>query len=585
MNRDDLGDEITRLIDEADLSDESEARLEQEFSRSYHIITRDDRLETIANDIVEHFIGREPFSQGAHGSPMRGKAMVVSIDKATAIKMYDKVQDAWNQKLTVLKKHPSSEAMKELIAYMENTDMAVVVSGDQGDYEKMAAKGLEFKRHRERAMREELDKKFKDEQDPLRMVFVCAMWLTGFDAPSVSTLYLDKPLKSHILMQTIARANRVFPGKTCGQIVDYINIFGALQEALGVYGAVTAKEDKGSYQVDSPAKDKQELADALGGAMMAVEAFMVELKISTDKILSASTGDLQQQKLVQEAVDLLMQPKHKEKFTSYVHQINRIFKGLMPDIRANPYLTKRALLNFIYKTLYEGMGQQIDEDDVMNVVRNQVDQLLDESITTIHIQSNLPNPIDISHINFDALAEMLKRTKKPTIADAERLKRIIEFRLVPMIDRNRTRQDLQEKFNELVEQYNLGASTAEEFFNQLKQFIEELNEEDKRGVREGLAEEELAIFDMLSSRVVLSEKERNQVKSVAKELLTKLKSALVIDWRKKQQTKARVKQMIEESLDKLPEVYGEPIWAKLCDDIYLHVFDKYAGEGQSIYSH
>ncbi len=217
LNRDDLGDEIVEILDEADLSDEQEARLEKEFSRAYHIITREERLDTIAGDIVDHYMGREPFSDGQWG-----KAMVVSIDKATTIRMYDKVQAAWQKRLASLKgrykvaKGSARNRLERQIAQMEETDMAVVVSGGQNDYERMAKLGLDYKPHRERMVQEKLDEQFKDADHPLRIVFVCAMWLTGFDAPSVSTLYLDKPLKDHTLMQTIARANRVFPGVNAG---------------------------------------------------------------------------------------------------------------------------------------------------------------------------------------------------------------------------------------------------------------------------------------------------------------------------------------------------------------------------------
>ena len=188
--------------------------------------------------------------------------MVVSIDKATAIRMYDKVQIAWKQKQLNFEqrlKHSTGSfrnRLQDQIEHMASTDMAVVVSGGQNDYEHMAKRGLDYKPHRERMVREKLDDKFKDPEDPLRIVFVCAMWLTGFDAPALSTLYLDKPLKNHTLMQTIARANRVFPGKPAGQIVDYINIFSALQNALGLYGGGVADEE-GEYSVDTPANDKQ----------------------------------------------------------------------------------------------------------------------------------------------------------------------------------------------------------------------------------------------------------------------------------------------------------------------------------------
>jgi type I restriction enzyme R subunit len=229
------------------------------------------------------------------------------------------------------------------------------------------------------------------------------------------------------------------------------------------------------------------------------------------------------------------------------------------------------------------MGVEIDDDDLLHVVRTQVDALLDDAITTIEIKSNLPNPINIADINFDALAEMLDRTKKPSRADAERLKRIAELKIQPMLDKNPTRIDFQEKFNEIVEKYNLGAHTAEEFFEQLKVFIDELNEEDRRAAREGLEEPELTIFDLLCKEVQLSEKERNEVKTLAKQLLSTLKDVLVIDWRKKQRTKARVQKVIDDILQDLPESFDDSLWAKACDSVFVQVFDKYQDVQNTVY--
>jgi type I restriction enzyme R subunit len=583
LNRGDLGDEINRIIEDADLSDESEQRLEQEFSRAYHIITRDDRLTTIAEDIVEHYIGREPFSTG-----IRGKAMVVSIDKATAIKMYDKVKVAWQDKLNKLIALRSSvsgssrEKLNDDIAHMEKMDMAVVVSGGQGDYEVMESKGLDYKTHRERFIKEKLDAKFKDEEDPLGIVFVCAMWLTGFDAPSVSTLYLDKPLKNHTLMQTIARANRVYPGKACGQIVDYINIFGALQQALGVYGGGVSEPGAG-YTVDTPAQEKGILRDELASAIQGMTEWLEKQSISLAQIIAAEAKGFEKLQLLDEASETVLKPDLTPEFVGRVRQINRIFKAILPDTFAMQFIPQRVAVNVIYAQMKQKSGEEIDDSDVLEVVRQQVNELLDESIETIYIGSHLPDPVDISGIDFDALAEMVERTKKPRASDAEKLKNIIELRLASLIEKNTTRQDFQEKFNQLIEDYNNGAHTAEQFFEELKQFINELEEEEKRGVREGLNEEELAIFDLLCKNVALSEKERNEVKAVAHELLEKLRDALVIDWRKKQRTKARVQSMIQDVLDKLPEVYDEELWPKACENVYMHVFDKYAGEGRSVY--
>lgn len=585
LNRDDLGEEIKSIIADADLSDESEAKIEREFAKAYHIITRDDRLETIAHDMVEHFMGREPFSSG-----MRGKAMMIAIDKATAIKMYNKVQVAWRDKIAALKQQAlEAEAwqkaiLEEDIAYMESTDMAVVVSSGLNDDERLARKGLDYQPHRERMVKENLDEKFKDPTDPLRIVFVCAMWLTGFDAPCVSTLYLDKPLKRHTLMQTIARANRVFPGKTAGQVVDYINIFGALQEALGVYGGSLEDEQGGYGPSDTPAESKQELLAQAKTALAEAITYLQSAGVDTAAILAADAAKLEKQMLIQAAVETLMEPKRLEQFAAHVRRINRIFKALLPDAAAVEFLAERALLNFLLKTILEGMGEQVDDDDVLHVVRTQVDALLDDAITTIEIKPNLPSPVNIADIDFDALAQMLERTKKPSRADAERLKRLVQLRIEPMVGNNPTRIDFQERFNEIVASYNLGASSAEEFFEKLKSFIDELNEEDKRAAREGLKEPELTLFDLLSQGISLSENERNKVKALAKELLEKLESVLVIDWRKRQRTKARVQKVIDDILQQLPESYDDESWELACDKVFMHVYDKHPGGMRSAYA-
>lgn len=582
---DNIGEQIAEILDDADLSEDQESKLETEFAKQYHIITREDRLEEIAEDLVNHYINREPFKDGR-----LGKAMVVSIDKATAIRMYDQVQKAWKKKLSSLQlqaKHLSGSRLvriKYQIEHMQSADMAVVVSGGQNDDEKLAKRGLDYKTHRERFVKEKLDEKFKDPDDDLRIVFVCAMWLTGFDAPSVSTLYIDKPLKSHTLMQTIARANRVYPGKPAGQIVDYINIFGALQHALGLYGGGVT-EEQGTYTVDTPARDKSELLSALKTAITDLVIYLKKCDIDLQAILDAPATDFTKLTLLDEASEILLNPEYKEEFVAFLRQINRIFKAILPDDSATEYTPHRIAINVIYKQMREKSGLSIDDEDVLDVVRNQVNELLDESIETININSNLPEPINIAGIDFDALAEMVSRITTPKQSDAERLKNIIERKLQPMIMRNRTRQDLQQKFMDMVEEYNLGAYNAEELFRRLEEFIRELNVEDKRTVKEGLTEEELAIFDLLLEDVTLSDKERTKVKAIAKMLISNMQDALVIDWRKKQRTKAKIKNLIEEVLDELPEAYDDDLWPKACSEVFMHVYEKYPGQGQSVYVH
>lgn len=250
-----FGQELDDLMEKADLDEYEEDRLEREFSREYHLITRDDRLEKIAEDIVKHYMERGQLD----------KAMVISIDKATAVKMYDKVKKYWQVYLQKLKDTYSTDpdiqkSINDRIKFMEEIDMVVIVSQSQNEIDEMKKKGLDIVPHRKRMVSEDLEKKFKDKKDPLRIVFVCAMWITGFDVPSCSTIYLDKPMKNHTLMQTIARANRVFPNKTNGLIVDYIGIFRDLQKALAIYGS---EYDGSLKEGDTPIKSKLELIDEL----------------------------------------------------------------------------------------------------------------------------------------------------------------------------------------------------------------------------------------------------------------------------------------------------------------------------------
>jgi type I restriction enzyme R subunit len=196
-----LNEDIYRIIEDADLDEDQERKLERELSQDYYILTRDDRLEDVAKDIVKHFVNRG----------FLGKAMVVSIDKATAVRMYDKVKKHWSayiEELQMEAKRASGARQRELekkIQFMKETDMAVVISQSQNEVDEFHKKGLEIMPHRKRMVKEDLDKKFKNSKDPFRLVFVCSMWITGFDAPSCSTIYLDKPMRNHNLMQTIQK--------------------------------------------------------------------------------------------------------------------------------------------------------------------------------------------------------------------------------------------------------------------------------------------------------------------------------------------------------------------------------------------
>ena len=263
----DLNEDIYNLIETAELDPEQEAKLERELGRQYHILTRDDRLETVAKDIVRHFLGRG----------FVGKAMVVSIDKATALKMHDKVRKHWAAETARVQKELArydlqrdrKAELRQRLEVLQTTDMALIVSPGQNEIEQMKKLGLDIVPHRKRMNESSrAGREIQGPEDPLRIVFLCAMWLTGFDAPSCSTVYLDKPMRNHTLMQTIARANRVFPGKHSGMIVDYANVFASLEKALAIYGA--GKDGK------NPVKDKAKLVEDLRQAVDAATPFCAD---------------------------------------------------------------------------------------------------------------------------------------------------------------------------------------------------------------------------------------------------------------------------------------------------------------------
>lgn len=581
-------DEMDALIEAAELDDEQEKKLEREFAREYHLITRDDRLERVAEDLVAHFMGRE----------QAGKGMVICIDKLTAVKMYDKVRKHWGAYLADLKAElPLADELKRpalegRIAYMESTDMAVVVSQQQNEVDFFEEKGFDIIRHRERMVKEDLETKFKNPDDPFRLVFVCAMWLTGFDAPCVSTIYLDKPMKNHTLMQTIARANRVFGEKNNGLIVDYVGVFRDLQKALAIYGSSSGG---GVKPGECPIQKKDELVVALKEAIADATTFCSERGVSLDPILEADgfqrvaflddaaahLVDKQVMVAVDDSVEkIILNDDLKKKFISHAGQVVRLYKAILPDPKANefaPIKTCLAVLADKIRTFLE----DVSIDDLME----KVGQLLDESIATVGYvihKTEEASLIDLSQIDFEALRAHFDNGRKHT--EAEKLKGAIGKKLTQMVQLNKTRTDLLEKFKKLIEEYNKGLD-VESFFTKLVTFAKELGEEDRRGVSEQLTEEELAVFDILMKpELEMTAKDRKEVKLVARKLLQNLKQAkLVLDWRKKLRTRADVYSTVKTILDDLPRIFTPDLYQQKCDTVYQHVYDSYPGEGVSIY--
>jgi len=572
----DLNEDVYDVIEAAELDADQEAKLEKQLGRQYHILTRDDRLETVACDIVNHFLGRG----------FVGKAMVVSIDKATALRMHDKVCSYWAEELARVQKEllghyalpaDRKDELLDRLQVLQSTDMALIVSPGQNEIEQMQKLGLDIEPHRKRMRDSEpgLDEKFKDPEDPLRLVFLCAMWLTGFDAPSCSTIYLDKPMRNHTLMQTIARANRVFPGKHSGVIVDYANVFASLEKALAIYGQGTGGE--------TPVRDKQQLVKDLRQAVAEATVYCSGKGVDLGAMESLPLGDLSRLQFISDAVDALIAPDAvRKEFLAHERLVSTLYRAIKPDPAALEFSARTACL----RTIADDIRAQLNPNPVdITEVMGQVEEVLDNSITGVDMPGKPVPLIDLSKVDFEKLRGQLKKSKHRN-TDLERLKAAIRAQLEKLILLNRTRTDYLEKFEELVESYNNGSRNIEQILEELLNFAEGLSEEQHRHVREHLSEEELTVFDILTRPgPELSTEEREEVKKVAHQVLVRLKELLGVDWRRQTQARAKVRLAIEDTLDSgLPPTYTRELFSSKCSALFEHVYESYYGEGSGIYA-
>ena len=569
-----FSDDLMALLEQADLDDDAEGQLARRFGTQYVLLTRPERLQTIANDLVEHFVGRG----------FDGKAMYIGLDKAMAVAMYDLVKAAWVEHLAALRARlaaePGDEWLADRVAFMESTDMAVVVSQSQNEIKTLADRGLDIRPHRERMLREDLAEKFKSPTDPLRLVFVCAMWRTGFDAPSVSTIYLDRPMKNHTLMQTITRANRVFPEKNNGLIVDYVGVFRDLEKALAIWGAPQDRHHSG----ESPIVDVAVLADELVKAITVVDELSTRHGVDLTALRDA-TG-FNHIALRQKAVEaLLVTDQVRSDYLGGAATVRRLFKALMPHPSASEYQTMAAVIRAVAADILALRHPKVN----IEAVSDAVDDLLDRSVGTegyvIDPARALPgdNLIDLNEIDFDRITAAFGKNRRSA---ADHLAWLLQGRAAELVRRNPTRQELVERIENLVAEYNAGSINADEYLRRLRDLTATLTAEEHRAVAEQMTEEELAIFDLLTKpKPTLTDDERVSVKKSARRLLDSVREKLVLDWRRKAETVADVRATIRELLD--ADLPADPYPPQMFDDkvnaIFNHLVAAYGDNGESVY--
>ena len=552
-----LDTDVDQIEEEEDLNDRERELLENSASRILEVIKRDDRLDKIARDIAHHFPRRG----------FLGKGMVVSVDKYTAVKMYEKVQHYWaEERKEIIKQRNNAKDDEErkrltnIVAYMNSVEMAVVISEEADEVEKFKKRNLDITKHRNKINEitpdgKDIEDRFKDKDDPLSLVFVCAMWLTGFDVPSLSTLYLDKPMKGHTLMQAIARANRVFPGKACGLIVDYVNVFKYMKQALQDYAS---NGNGGEY----PAKDIDQLIANIDECIMECDAFLLSIGISLDEIIGES-NTLDQLEMLRKAYDrILEKDEWKERFKVLSNLIINLYDASKPEIfERNWHNDKFAPICYIHGLFCN----QVDDEKLENA-RARMAETLDQSVFSDGMANedsdfviHQGKVIDLSKIEVDKIREEIKASPYKAL-EIDDLRAFIEKVLEQLIDKNCTRVSFSQRYKNIIDMYNAGGSENEDYYEKLLQLIEDMKAEQSRSTDLGLEEEELEIYDLLIQGRKLTKSEEQKVILAAKNLYQKLiaakESLMVVDWYKDEQPRERVLMLIQTSLNTdLPESY------------------------------
>lgn len=592
LQNDSLDDDLADIVADENLTDEQQYKLEHEFAQEISVLKADDRLETIAKDIVYHFPRRGYL----------GKGMVVTIDKFTAVRMFDKVSRLWKDEIKRLneqiKQTIDAQEKSELTllrSWMRKTDRAVVVSGEAGEDEKFEKQGLSIRPHRKRMDTPDdnglhLEDKFKDPTDPLQLVFVCSMWLTGFDAPTVSTLYLDKPMKDHTLMQTIARANRVTDylvdgkPKTNGLIVDYYNVFRNLKKAFASYGGGAIGTENQPGGEDTPVQEKDHLYTLLQDALDECDAFCQELGIDLQKIITSGQVFSKLNLFDQYADILLESDERKRQFAVYDNTIDALYEAARPEIlsRKRDFVLKDVV--HYLREVTDGRADRGNLDTAKRRIRSLIDEsiIADEELTaggTTAAETRFGikawKQIDLSKLDVAKLRQEYKQATYKNIEIAD-LRAFITAKLQQLLDRNVARASFAQRLQEIIDRYNAGGSRTEDYFDDLVNFVEQLKAEESRHIREGLTEEELELYDLLH-KDSLTKDEEQKVKLAAKSLLKRLKeerpTVLINDWHKDTQTRLQVQAAIEKVLDdNLPTSYDRTTYKTKCDAMFNHFY-------------
>ena len=505
-----INERILEAIEAADLDPQQKDKLEKDFANEIHILTAEPRLDAIAKDFVNHYTDLW----------MSGKAMFVCLNKVTCVRMYNLVQKYWAEKIVEVKNAKNGTTQQEAmelqhkLTWLKTTEMCVVVSPEQNEISTFKKWGLDILPHRKKMEKRELDKEFKKSDNPFRVVFVCAMWLTGFDVKSLSCLYIDKPLKAHTLMQTIARANRVSAGKSNGLVIDYIGIVKALRKALADY---TKKPGGG----EDPTIDKDKLLEKILEIISRAKEFLNEHGFNLQELIDCKANTFKRSELLSTAANCVSESVEvKKTFETYASELLRLIKFVCKEDMEPWVFEAKYAIDAIYKELQK-KRKHADNTDLMV----EVNKIVSDYITIEEKSGGEASRLfDISKIDFDLLRKEFANIKRKNLTLND-LDALVKERIERLLKQNPTRVNFYERYKQIIEDYNNEQNRAsiEQTFDELMKLVNTLTQEEHRYVREGFKnDEQLAIYDLLFEEN-LSSNDIKKIKEVSVVLLDKVK--------------------------------------------------------------
>lgn len=500
--------------------DTQKEKLKSKWARLEAIVGSTNRVKQIAKDIVEHFEKREQAQENEGG-----KAMVVAMSRRIAIDLYNEI-------VTVRPDWHSDELMAGKIK--------IVMTGSSSD----PAKWQKF--IGTKANRETLATRMKDKEDPLKIVIVRDMWLTGFDVPSMHTMYIDKPMSGHNLMQAIARVNRVFKDKQGGLVVDYIGIAENLKEALKQY----TESDKKTTGVDT---------DIAAQVLLEKYDLIKELLHGHDysKFLDGKPSEKMQ--AIVEAMDYIigLREERKKDYIKLVTEMNRAY-----SLCATTDIAERLNVEVgFHKAVKASLVKMINDDNKKKTTTqldSELNQLISKSISSNEVLDILGS-VGLSKPNIGILSneflEEVKGMKQKNLA-VELLNRLLKGSIKSFSRKNLVQS---KKFSELLEaaikKYQNRAIETTQIIMELIELAKEISEAEKRGEKTGLTADELAFYDALSDNESASEIMGEDIlKQIARDLTRSIKNSISVDWAIRESVQAKMKMTIKRLLKK----YGYP---------------------------